>query len=776
MAKVKHVQLLRGTSAENNNYTGLQGELTVDLDTKDLRLHDDSTAGGVRVATSDNIHTILAIAVKRDFSATDSTAASINPYSVQTLNGLFPYSIINQNTTPKIDLIPTKNSANAVSSNGVYDELYSLNLNKASKDHVHKLRMETVDGVRTLVENGNIEGLHIVATTGSYIDLADKPIVLDTIVGPASTEYANLAVSSLAIYNALLGKADTQHTHSYTDIVDFAENIPQVTDEFNPNDSVYATSGKAVQDGINRYKAIVDQEFHNVLHLDGGVVTGVVNFSNNRPTVKENGSNVNVALVSDLPHQTDILPQQATHANELLTTDGSSPRWATISTFFSETELASIQSGINSEKINTFENHMNNTTVHVTATERATWNNLITEIGTKQNLLTPEQLLAVNSEITPELVDGFITHKNDTIVHITSAERDEWNSKTKLTEQQLNTINTVPESYSVLSGSILNLASVVQEIYPKVLTNADRASLDEIENSIAYVQGLESEQGKAYSLVLNETIARSLQNAEDIVLLKNFKDMVDSGIFISKDTLQNTYNPSDTENPISGAGVADALSDYLLKTGGTVSGNLTVNGNTSLKNLTVSNTSTLKTLTVSGNSTFSGSTSFANIPTVKVGNNNVTMALVTDIVPCKVPDVSPGTNGMYLYNDGATISWKDLDVPIIIGSFDETNLLDETQLSALNSTVTSVWKESVDSAISSININLNDFALKGDTLASYGIVNAYTKSETYSQTEVDARISSDITDAKDEIYDELEAIFANWNDEHQSEIEEPTEP
>ena len=40
------VQFRRGTTVQNNAFTGAQGELTVDTDLKTLRLHDGTTAGG----------------------------------------------------------------------------------------------------------------------------------------------------------------------------------------------------------------------------------------------------------------------------------------------------------------------------------------------------------------------------------------------------------------------------------------------------------------------------------------------------------------------------------------------------------------------------------------------------------------------------------------------------------------------------------------------------------------------------------------------------------
>jgi hypothetical protein len=40
------VQFRRGTTTQNNAFTGAQGEITVDTDLKTLRIHDGSTAGG----------------------------------------------------------------------------------------------------------------------------------------------------------------------------------------------------------------------------------------------------------------------------------------------------------------------------------------------------------------------------------------------------------------------------------------------------------------------------------------------------------------------------------------------------------------------------------------------------------------------------------------------------------------------------------------------------------------------------------------------------------
>jgi hypothetical protein len=47
------VQLRRGTSAENDSFTGAQGELTYDTTNKRVRIHDGGTAGGFEIKTED---------------------------------------------------------------------------------------------------------------------------------------------------------------------------------------------------------------------------------------------------------------------------------------------------------------------------------------------------------------------------------------------------------------------------------------------------------------------------------------------------------------------------------------------------------------------------------------------------------------------------------------------------------------------------------------------------------------------------------------------------
>lgn len=51
------LQLRRGTTAQNDNFTGLAGEITFDTTAKTLRVHDGTTLGGFALARADEIPT-----------------------------------------------------------------------------------------------------------------------------------------------------------------------------------------------------------------------------------------------------------------------------------------------------------------------------------------------------------------------------------------------------------------------------------------------------------------------------------------------------------------------------------------------------------------------------------------------------------------------------------------------------------------------------------------------------------------------------------------------
>ena len=51
------LQIRRGTSAQNDNFTGMAGEITMDTTNKTVRIHDGETLGGIALARADEVAT-----------------------------------------------------------------------------------------------------------------------------------------------------------------------------------------------------------------------------------------------------------------------------------------------------------------------------------------------------------------------------------------------------------------------------------------------------------------------------------------------------------------------------------------------------------------------------------------------------------------------------------------------------------------------------------------------------------------------------------------------
>ena len=49
------LQIRRGTTAQNDNFTGMAGEITYDTEEKTIRVHDGTTLGGIALARADEI-------------------------------------------------------------------------------------------------------------------------------------------------------------------------------------------------------------------------------------------------------------------------------------------------------------------------------------------------------------------------------------------------------------------------------------------------------------------------------------------------------------------------------------------------------------------------------------------------------------------------------------------------------------------------------------------------------------------------------------------------
>lgn len=87
------LQLRRGTTAQNDGFTGMPGEITMDTDAKTLRIHDGQTLGGFAMMRADdaatNTGTFDITAVPDDFWS--DIVARHTPA---------PFSVVESNPTP----------------------------------------------------------------------------------------------------------------------------------------------------------------------------------------------------------------------------------------------------------------------------------------------------------------------------------------------------------------------------------------------------------------------------------------------------------------------------------------------------------------------------------------------------------------------------------------------------------------------------------------------------------------------------------------------------
>jgi len=79
------VQFRRGTATQNNNFTGAEGELSVNLSNYALRLHDGATAGGYEIARADMSNAVYGATVLPSLNTTYNLGSSayrfLNVYS-----------------------------------------------------------------------------------------------------------------------------------------------------------------------------------------------------------------------------------------------------------------------------------------------------------------------------------------------------------------------------------------------------------------------------------------------------------------------------------------------------------------------------------------------------------------------------------------------------------------------------------------------------------------------------------------------------------------------
>ena len=129
MARV--LQLRRGTTAENNLFTGAVAEATYDTDRKELRIHDGSTVGGKVVsAPTGAVMAFAGSSAPEGWLVCDGSAISRTTYADLFAVIGTTYGDGDGNTTfnlPPTNVIPLGTSAPVIYGNRVATNTYSIN-------------------------------------------------------------------------------------------------------------------------------------------------------------------------------------------------------------------------------------------------------------------------------------------------------------------------------------------------------------------------------------------------------------------------------------------------------------------------------------------------------------------------------------------------------------------------------------------------------------------------------------------------------------------------
>ena len=75
------LQFRRGTTAQNNSFTGAVGEISIDTDTENIRVHDGSQAGGFEIVPSGTVVPFGGASAPGGWQLCDDTALSRTTYA-----------------------------------------------------------------------------------------------------------------------------------------------------------------------------------------------------------------------------------------------------------------------------------------------------------------------------------------------------------------------------------------------------------------------------------------------------------------------------------------------------------------------------------------------------------------------------------------------------------------------------------------------------------------------------------------------------------------------
>ncbi len=553
----------RGTTTQNNNFTGAAGEITVDTDTKTLRVHDNSTAGGEGV---------VGLTAAQTLTNKTLTSPTING---GTFSGTFTGTISPGQVTTNSIVSNGSNADISIQPSGTGDVLLSaLRVNGTTLDSSDSTKItiaENVDVTGTLAVAGALSSATslALASGATVTGIADEDnmssnsatllATQQSVKAYVDTEIGNISTTSIVQNNSNITVADSGSgtitvTVDGSTIGDFTSTglqlggsgarVTTVLDEDNLGTN--SATALATQQSI---KAYVDaQNVAQALTFVGDDSTGTA--VNSGETFKiAGGSNVTTAVSGDTLTITGATPavtalNNAT-ANELVTVGSTT------------TELDG-ESGL------TFDGSTLAVTGAVTISGNLTVNGDTSTVSTT-NTTIEDNIIELNSGISQSLNDAGIiiergtTGNNAAIIWDESADTFVLGTTTATAADKSGGITIDAGSLKIASLEVDGV-TVTDNIITSNSSNAD-LEINANGSGTVVLENLSiAGDGATVTGILDEDAMGSDSNVKLATQqsIKAYVDAQDAAIASDTLTLTNkTFDVEGTGNSISNIDVAD---------------------------------------------------------------------------------------------------------------------------------------------------------------------------------------------------------------------------